>query len=53
VYWEVDDIDAGVGAVTRLGGSEVAAPEHTPYGRLATVTDPAGAVFRLHAPAAD
>jgi hypothetical protein len=30
-----------------LGGSVVAGPEDTPYGRIATVTDPAGAEFRL------
>ena len=27
----------------------VAAFEDTPYGRMATVTDPAGAQFKLHA----
>jgi predicted enzyme related to lactoylglutathione lyase len=47
VYWEVDDIDATVGRVEALGGSVVTAPESTPYGRLATVRDPAGAQFKL------
>jgi len=51
VYWHVDDIDATVAAVRRLGGGVVMAPETTPYGRLATVTDPAGAQFKLRTPA--
>ena len=47
VYWETDDADATVASVGALGGSVVMAPEDTPYGRLATVADPAGAQFRL------
>jgi len=47
VYWEVDDPAATIATITKLGGSVVAAPEDTPYGRLATVTDPAGAQFKL------
>jgi predicted enzyme related to lactoylglutathione lyase len=46
-YWKVDDIDAVASRVTELGGSVVEAPTDTPYGRLATVSDPAGAVFKL------
>jgi hypothetical protein len=49
VYWEVDDPAATIATITKLGGSVVAAPEDTPYGRLATVTDPAGAQFKLRA----
>jgi len=49
IYWEVDDPESTIGAVTKLGGSVVAALEDTPYGRLATVTDPAGAQFKLRA----
>jgi uncharacterized protein len=49
VYWEVDDPAATITTITKLGGSVVAAPEDTPYGRLATVTDPAGAQFKLRA----
>jgi predicted enzyme related to lactoylglutathione lyase len=50
VYWEVDDPAATIATViTKLGGSVVAALEDTPYGRLATVTDPAGAQFKLRA----
>ncbi len=47
VYWEVDDVDASLTTVQVLGGSVVQAAEDTPYGRMATVADPAGAVFRL------
>jgi predicted enzyme related to lactoylglutathione lyase len=50
VYWEVDDADATVAKVTRLGGAVVTAPEATPYGTLAVVTDPAGAQFKLRTP---
>jgi uncharacterized protein len=50
VYWEVDDPAATIDIVTKLGGSVVSALEDTPYGRMATVTDPAGAQFKLHAP---
>jgi predicted enzyme related to lactoylglutathione lyase len=47
VYWEVDDADAAVTSVESLGGSVGQPAEDTPYGRIATVADPAGAVFRL------
>ncbi len=48
VYWTVADADDAVARVEALGGSVLMRPEDTPYGRLATVTDPAGAPFRLH-----
>jgi uncharacterized protein len=47
VYWEVDDAAATVARVRALGGSVVMDVEQTPYGRLAAVTDPAGAQFKL------
>jgi hypothetical protein len=47
IYWDVDDADATIAAVTKLGGSVVMGAEDTPYGRLATVADPAGAIFKL------
>jgi predicted enzyme related to lactoylglutathione lyase len=46
-YWEVDDVDASASLVVSLGGSVPAEPADSPYGRMATVTDPAGARFRL------
>ncbi len=50
VYWEVDDADATVAKVKALGGSVVIDVEDTHYGRLATVTDPVGAQFKLRTP---
>jgi predicted enzyme related to lactoylglutathione lyase len=50
VYWEVDDVAATVAKVKALGGSVVMDAEDTPYGRLASVTDPAGAQFKLRTP---
>jgi hypothetical protein len=47
IYWEVDEVDDAVAKVKVLGGSVVTDAVDTPYGRLATVTDPAGAEFRL------
>ena len=47
IYWEVDDVDASVARVKALGGAIVLEANDTPYGRLATVTDPAGAQFKL------
>src|ERR1700722_9591588 len=50
VYWGAADADEAVAKVKALGGAVVMEPEDTPYGRLATVTDPAGAQFKLHTP---
>jgi len=50
IYWEVDDATATVARVKALGGSVVMDVEDTPYGRLATVSDPAGAQFKLRTP---
>lgn len=50
LYWEVDDTDVAVAKVKALGGSVVMDPHDTPYGRLAVVTDPAGAQFKLRRP---
>lgn len=47
IYWEVDDADAAVARTAALGGSVVMDAVDTPYGRMATVTDPAGAEFKL------
>jgi predicted enzyme related to lactoylglutathione lyase len=51
-FWHTDDTDATIATLTRLGGSVVMAAQDTPYGRLATVADPAGAVFKLRTPPA-
>jgi predicted enzyme related to lactoylglutathione lyase len=47
VYFSTDDADKTLAQVTELGGSIVIPAEDTPYGRLATATDPTGAVFRI------
>lgn len=50
VYFGVDDADAALAKICDLGGSVVMAAEDTPYGRLATATDPNGAQFKIVAP---
>jgi uncharacterized protein len=47
VYWAVADVDETVARVEALGGSVAQPPQDTPYGRLAAVTDPHGATFKL------
>ncbi|HEV3130671.1 MAG TPA: VOC family protein [Acidimicrobiales bacterium] len=47
VYFAVDDTDAALATVIQLGGSIVAAAEDTPYGRVATASDPNGSQFKL------
>lgn len=50
VYFATDDTDASVAKLTELGGSVEQPPKDTPYGRVATVTDPMGARFKLVGP---
>jgi predicted enzyme related to lactoylglutathione lyase len=47
VYFRVDDADAALKRTVELGGAIVQPAEDTPYGRLATATDPTGAQFKL------
>ncbi|MCU1492072.1 MAG: Glyoxalase/bleomycin resistance protein/dioxygenase [Acidimicrobiaceae bacterium] len=47
IYWEVEDVDAGVATVESLGGRVLEGASSTPYGRIASVTDPHGARFKL------
>jgi predicted enzyme related to lactoylglutathione lyase len=47
VYYATDDADASLALVRKLGGAVVTDAEDTPYGRLATASDPTGAVFKL------
>ncbi len=47
IYWEVDDVAVTVRAVDSLGGTVHRAPEDSPYGRIAVVTDLRGAKFML------
>ncbi len=49
-YFLVDDTDAASAQVVALGGTVVEPAQDTPYGRMASVTDPTGAQFKLIAP---
>lgn len=46
-YFAVADTDAAVAKATQLGGSVLAPPWDTPYGRMAVVADDQGAVFAV------
>ncbi|MFF2188283.1 VOC family protein [Streptomyces sp. NPDC058155] len=46
-YFEVDDTDAAALHVVELGGHVIDQPRETAAGRVATVTDPEGAVFSV------
>ncbi len=50
IYFGTADTDATVAQAIELGGAVVEAAENSPYGRLAVVTDPTGAQFRLMGP---
>ncbi|MFI1395319.1 VOC family protein [Streptomyces sp. NPDC020681] len=47
VHFAVEDCDAAVATVTKLGGELRYGPMDSPFGRFATVADPQGAVFTL------
>jgi predicted enzyme related to lactoylglutathione lyase len=47
VYFEVEDVDAALERVAELGGRVERPAEDTPYGRLATASDPTGTRFKL------
>ena len=47
IYFQVADTDAALAKVLERGGSLLDGPEDTPFGRLAHVTDPMGAPFKL------
>ena len=49
VYFQVADVDAAVSAAQGAGGSVLAPPFDTPYGRMACLADPDGAVFMVMA----
>lgn len=50
VYFAVEDTDAALTDIERLGGAIVMPAEDTPYGRLAVAADVTGAPFKLVAP---
>jgi uncharacterized protein len=47
VYFQHDEVDAGLERVRELGGQVTRDPVDSPYGRWAVVQDPQGGVFRL------
>lgn len=47
IYFNVADTDATIAQITELGGSVIAGPHDSPFGRLAEVADPAGTQFRI------
>lgn len=47
VYFQVEDTDKAVAQAVEGGGSVIAPAEDTPYGRLAQIADPTGAMFSL------
>ena len=47
VYFGVEDADASVGVVERLGGKVLEPAVDTPHGRMARVADPTGATFKI------
>lgn len=50
IYWDVEDVDASVARVQEFGGSLLDGPQDTPYGRIAAVSDPCGAQFKIRVP---
>jgi predicted enzyme related to lactoylglutathione lyase len=50
VYFNVADADATLKRIVELGGQVVVPAEDTPFGRLATASDPTGAMFKLCQP---
>jgi predicted enzyme related to lactoylglutathione lyase len=47
IYFAVEDLDHALAIVTANGGAVTSPPQDTPYGILASATDPTGAAFRL------
>jgi predicted enzyme related to lactoylglutathione lyase len=48
-YFMVDDTDAAVAAATERGATVLSGPHDTPYGRMASIIDPQGAVLSIMA----
>lgn len=46
-YFNVENADASVEVIVRLGGTILDGPADSPFGRIVTAADPEGAVFQL------
>ncbi len=49
-YFSVADVDASVATAESAAARVLQAPEDTPFGRMAVITDPFGATLALHGP---
>ncbi|MDJ0355031.1 VOC family protein [Paenarthrobacter sp. PH39-S1] len=47
VYFGVENTDAAIEKALSLGGQLIQPAENTPFGRLATLADPTGAMFKI------
>jgi predicted enzyme related to lactoylglutathione lyase len=47
IYFAIENTDAGVDLATSMGGQVIHPAEDTPFGRIATLTDPTGALFKI------
>lgn len=50
VYFQVPDMDAALQVIEAEGGRVIDGPQDSPFGRVASVLDPAGATFQLNQP---
>lgn len=50
VYFQVEDVDAAITQALGLGASVVDPPQDSPFGRVASLSDPTGAAFKLIEP---
>jgi len=48
LYFSVEDVDEAAAKAKELGASVMVEPTDTPYGRMADLADPTGAMFKLH-----
>jgi predicted enzyme related to lactoylglutathione lyase len=49
-YFAVPNADDAVATITRLGGKVMGPIDDSPYGRIAAVADPSGAIFKIVEP---
>jgi predicted enzyme related to lactoylglutathione lyase len=46
-YFAVENTDASIKQAVDLGATVIDGPEDSPFGRLATLSDPTGAIFKI------